>query len=352
MGTLTKPTTVIVQRSAGAWSAPISQLGVSNHVSAPGCQHVSLRVSGAWEYRYSTPTITGTAAGGNAASGASPNGTASVSLSASTGGDNSGSLAVSWAYFDGDAGCTITSGGNTLTPTISRPFTGVGNGSTSGAVSARFQPTVTDNLTGAIYVGDPVSTGNLSWTNTIPSFTAHTDTIRSGTNGYSGTEVVPAGAVSLTIKRVGGGGAGGVANFNIGRGDNDGGQGGGSGALTTLTIALSGDAGKSISWTLGAGGTSEWPTIGGTTTTTGTLTNGSVSGSAVGGAGGASGGNFAAGAGFGGSPGGNNGIDGGEESGGAGGAGPLGDGYGQGGNGGPDGGGDPGIDGELLFIWS
>lgn len=225
-----------------------------------------------------------------------------------------------------------------------RDFSGVANGTTSGTASGSFRLWVYDDVTGASGYAD--FTVNLAWQNTIPSFSPHTNTYRSG----SGTEFVPAGATTLTIRRVGGGGGGGNAVFNVPLGDYKGGNGGGSGAYSTQTIAISpSDYGAPIYWSVGAG-SSGWPNIGAPSSTTGALAAGSVNGSIPGGAGGAAGAQVVAGAGVGGSPNGNNGTSGGNGTAGAGGAAVYG-GWGKGGNGGYPGGGAAGDAGTISFEW-
>jgi hypothetical protein len=219
-------------------------------------------------------------------------------------------------------------------PTVALDFTGVANGSSSVSGSATFRCTETDNITGAQVYSD-VTVGPFTWTNDIPAFTAHTNTYNSAS---SGTENVPAGAVSLTIKVVGAGGGGGASSYDISSGDYTDGEKGGDGGVTSVTRAIApGDVGAPIFWSVGAG-SALWPSVSGSSNTSGSVAAGTCALSATGGSGGVNGSTgHTTGSGTKGTP--NNAL--------------LGDGYGLGGDGGTGGGGSStGADGEVIFIWS
>lgn len=299
-----------------------------------------------WIWAYSTPDVTVSGGGAATGSGASGAGSAYVQAFAADGGVHSPNYRYDWSYVSGDGAITPDNAVNHYNPIFSRAFSGVANGSTSAGVSAVWRCTITDTDTGAQAYAD-ITIGPLAWQNTIPSFSPHTNTYTAG----SGTEYVPAGATSLTIRRIGGAGGGGNGVYNSGLGDYKGGNGGGSGAYTAQTIAIApGDASAPIYWSVGAG-VSLWPNTGGTSSTTGSVAAGSVNGNAPGGTGGASGAAVVAGSSTGGSPNGNNGTNGSLGVAGVGGASPYG-GYGKGGDGGYPGGGAVGGNGAIIFEWS
>ena len=283
--------------------------------------------------------------GARTGSGASGSGTVSIDAYVTAGGVHSGNLSRKWKRSGTDNGFVIDDD-TAVHPGWSKNFTGVANGSTSAGLSESWYCEVTDIDTGAVYQTDAITIGPLAWQNTTPAFSAHTNTYTSG----SGTEYVPPGAATLTIRRVGGAGGGGNGVYNSGLGDYKGGNGGGSGAYTTQTIAIApGDWNAPIYWAVGAG-VSLWPNIGGTSSTTGYVAAGSVSGNAPGGTGGASGATVVAGSSKGGTPNGNDGTNGSLGAHGNGGASPYG-GYGKGGDGGYPGGGQLGGDGAIIFEW-
>lgn len=300
-----------------------------------------------WIWEYSTPSATLSGGGAASTSNGTGSGTPSGTATATPGGVNSGNLGYQWFRAGGSPSNFTLS--NTLTAVLgySYAFSGVGNGVTSTQPAETVYCIVTDLDTGAQYQTGNIVIGPLSHTNTTPAFSAHTNTYTAG----SGTEYVPAGATSLTIRRIGGAGGGGNGVYNSGLGDYKGGNGGGSGAYTAQTIAIApGDASAPIYWSVGAG-VSLWPNTGGTSSTTGSVAAGSVNGNAPGGTGGASGAAVVAGSSTGGSPNGNNGTNGSLGVAGVGGASPYG-GYGKGGDGGYPGGGAVGGNGAIIFEWS
>lgn len=335
MGSLLRPTTEVFSRVAGAWVLTDAMAGYSGGVR--GALDVSARVLGGWLMRYSTPDVTASGGGAAGAHGASASGTPSVQVFATPGGVDSGSRAFSWAYLSGDVGIAFAAGSlpTDKNPTIKRDITGVANGTTSGGVSAVIRCTMTDTITGAQVYSD-VTVGPFTWTNDIPAFTPHTNAHRIG--GTSGTENVPAGATSLTIKVIGAGGGGGGSSYDVSSGEFSDGETGGDGGVTSITRAIApGDVGAPIFWSVGAG-SALWPSVGDTSSTSGSVAAGSCALAATGGSGGVNGfTGHTSGSGTKGSP--NNAL--------------LGDGYGVGGPGGT--GGDPssvGADGEVLFIWT
>jgi hypothetical protein len=108
-------------------------------------------------------------------------------------------------------------------------------------------------------------------------FTPVTNTYTSG----SGNEIVPTGALSLTITVVGAGGTGGSSYVDFGSDIyNSGGGGGGAGYSTITRAVASGDWGTTIAYSVGTSG-------GVDSTTTGSIAAGAVS--LTGGGGGAGG---------------------------------------------------------------
>lgn len=341
MGQLLNPTTKAFGKDAVGMKLAKSAFG-RDAVAMKPAKEIWAKGADGWKRTYSTPTGTLSGGGPDARALAGGTGRAAVSVTATPGGVNSGNLSYVFTRSGGGNNYNYSASGNVL---LAYYDFAVANGQTQSLPSEQVYCDITDLDTGAVYRTDNITVGPLSMTNTTPAFTPHTNTYTSG----SGTEYVPAGATTLTIRRVGGGGGGGNGIYNSGTGITKGGNGGGSGAYTPQTIAIApGDAGAPIYWSVGAG-TSGWPNIGGTSATTGSVVAGSVSGSAVGGAGGASGAQSVAGAGVGGNPNGNNGTSGGNDVAGNGGASPYG-GYGKGGNG-SLGGGSAGGAGAIIFEW-
>jgi hypothetical protein len=126
----------------------------------------------------------------------------------------------------------------------------------------------------------------LSLVNTGASNSGVTRIYTSGT----ATETVPAGYNTLTIEAWGGTGGGGGSYYNGGTGQSGGGGGGGSGAYSRTTVSVTGLAGDTLNYSVGAAG-SAGGAVGGTggngsasTVTSGTLSITSMS--AAGGTGG------------------------------------------------------------------
>lgn len=221
--------------------------------------HVYEKIAGTWVCIYSvlTSSVNSGAGASAAGSGASTSGTSTTSaVSTGTSGNASG-LTYSWAYLSGDGSITC-SASTSATPTFSRAFTGVGNGTTSGAITGTWRCTITETSSGATTTADCAL--SFTWQNTIPAFTAHNDDFQ--TPGSS-TVAVPAGAVQLVIEVWGGGGNGG--HGATGSNDHQGG-GGSAGGYVKHIIALSSDSGKTVSYT-----------VGGNSSVSATLTNGSPS---------------------------------------------------------------------------
>jgi hypothetical protein len=331
MGTLLKPTTKgkRMPGSAGAGvNLTFAKIRNPANTAWIDASFIYRRNAGntAWVMEYSTPS--GALSGGGPASTSNGTGagTPSVSATATPGGVNSGNLSYSWQHSSGPNNYSYA---NTTTAIItgSYAFTGVGNGVTSSLAAEAVYCIVTDNDTGAQYSTDPITIGPFSHTNTTPAFSAHTNSYFSS----SGTEYVPAGATSLTVKVIGGGAPGGQ-----GRGfgsDQGGGGGGGSGDIETVTRAIApGDVGAPIYWSVAAASTGD------TSSTTGSVAAGSLALTAPGGLRG----DIGSGGGGGG-------------AGGNGGAGPDGDSYGAGGKGGNALGSAAGVagnGGKVVFIWT
>lgn len=297
-----------------------------------------------WIWEFSKPTAVLSGGGARTGSGASGSGTVSIDAYVTAGGVHSGNLSRKWKRSGTDNGFVIDDD-TAVHPGWSKNFTGVANGSTSAGLSESWYCEVTDIDTGAVYQTDAITIGPLAWQNTTPAFSAHTNTYTSG----SGTEYVPYGSSSLTLKVGGGGGGGGNGWGGV---DPGGGGGGGSGDYETVTRAISpSDWGAPIYWTVGAGST----TTGGTSSTTGTVTAGSVALSAPGGARGTSGSGGGGTGGAGGAPNGVAGSAGGSGGAGAGGNGGVKAGAGTGGKGGNASGsqaGASGTNGQVEFDWT
>ncbi len=97
MGTLTKPTTLAKVMPGGGntgTNLTFAKYRNAGNTAWIDCGFIKRRDSGntAWIWEYSTPDVTAGVSGTGAGSGASPNGTATRSLSASPGGVNSGTL--------------------------------------------------------------------------------------------------------------------------------------------------------------------------------------------------------------------------------------------------------------------
>lgn len=280
MGLLIRPTTKVVARDSGAWSGATPLAAGASGGGTIAAKLISARVGGVWAMRYSTPTGVLSGGGANAASGASSAGRAQVNATATPGGENSGNLSYSWQ----SGGSLQYLNANTATITAYFDFTGVANGSTSAAqTNSTLYCIITDNETGAQWQTSTITVGPLTWTNTIPAFSAHNTLCR--TPG-SGTEYVPAGATSLTIKVAAAGGGGGGSSYDIPTGDFLDGEAGGDGGVTSVTRAISpSDWNTPIYWTVGAGA-GVYPAIGGASSVTGAVAAGSLNLSTTGGVGG------------------------------------------------------------------
>lgn len=78
-------------------------------------------------------------------------------------------------------------------------------------------------------------------------------TIRIYTTSGTASETIPAGVTSCTIEVFGGGGGGGTG-VNLGGGSNSAGGGGGSGGYARTVVSVSGSAGLTMQYTVGAAG--------------------------------------------------------------------------------------------------
>lgn len=174
------------------------------------------------------------------------------------------------------------------------------------------------------------------------SFSPHTDPFNSG----FGNVTIPAGAASLTITRLAGGGGGAPGTFDIPTGDVRGGGGGGEGGHNTQTIAIaSSDWNNPIAYVVGAG--ASYPSTGASSSTTGSVNAGSVSSTVTGGVSGTAANSLGNPGGAGGSPSGAAGGSGSANVGGTGG------GTNGGAGGATSGGGQsPGGAGLVSFAWS
>ena len=292
---------------------------------------------GSWIPRYSV--LSASASGGSHTdSGASSSGTASVVAGVNTVSGSYATVSYVWTRLSGSQ---ISCSANIATPTWSCPFTGVANGTTSGTVSESFRVTITDDNTGATTTAD--ITINLAWQNTIPAFSGQTDPFY---GPASGTINPPAGANTVRIYIVGGGGDGGSGNFI----DTESMYGGGGGASGARAVWF----GSAQSFTYSAGGPRTGSSVSGIASASAGGNGSSAFGTNVGH--GNPGGNTASGGNESNDPGngGGSGAGGNDGSGGGGGAGqstPLGD-FGAGGNGGSSGSsGDDGQQGAIVFVW-
>jgi hypothetical protein len=239
MGTPIRYTTKFSGRLGGTWrtaNAVYARLGGTwRH-----CRYVYVKLNGSWVGVYSTPDVTISGGGSAGMSGASSSGQAYVYAIANLGGTHSGSISYSWANIGGNA--IQCSNAGIANPYFYYDFVGVPNGTTSGPVSATFRCTITDTLTGAQSYAD-VTIGNLTWQNTIPAFSGHTDKI---TSLGGGSVNRPTGANSVTIYAIAYGGQGG-GGFNGGGEPSYGGGGGGGGGR----MVWSGAASSSYSYMVG-----------------------------------------------------------------------------------------------------
>lgn len=341
MGTLVQPSTHIKRKLSNTNVAHVQRRSSASWI---GASFVKRRSAGAWVWLYSTPDVN--AGGGGAAtdSGASTNGTTSVGLTATPGGNRSGSDSFAWSYVSGDAGISLDNI-NAQNPNAARDFTGVSNGTTSAGVTAVWEVTLTDLQSGA-QVTSQVTVGPLAWQNTIPSFSPFTQTF---TGGQSGSVPVPNGATRLTLTMVAGGGWEGGSHFVVSTGDYWGGGGGGSGGYNVWSVPISaGDWGASINYAVGQAGQN----VNGSNATNSTVSGWITESVTAGGRGGdASGAGVPGTGGVAGAPNGNPGGAGSDNRGGDPGASPY-AGYGQGNTGMADTFTSDGTDGVILFDWS
>jgi hypothetical protein len=271
-----------------------------------------------WICRYSVLSAS-SSGGSHTDSGTSSSGTASVVAGVTGVSGNAGSLSYIWSRLSGSL---IGASANIAQPTWSYAFSGVANGTTSSTVSESFRCTITDGQTGAAATQD--ITVSLAWQNTIPAFSGSENDV---TTLGPGSINPPAGANTVTVYIVAGGGRGGSGQFLDG--DHEyGGGGGGSGDIVTW-------AGAAQSFSYSVGGTRSNSFVNGIGTASAGVDGGNADG--------------ADGAG------GNDGTSGSGGIGGAGGGGrstPAGT-YGAGGNGGnPFEGGHDGQQGVIVFVWS
>ena len=170
--------------------------------------------AGTWKGIYSVLSVTGTSNVSHGSSGASSSGGDSGSGGVTGVSGNIGSLSYSWSYLSGD-GVIVPDNSAAATPTWSRSFSGVANG-TSSSASASWRCTITDAQTGATTTAD-ISIG-LQWTNTIPAFTFQRNPFPGPTSpgANSGICNAPAGANTVRIYIIGGGGQGGSGIFQDG----------------------------------------------------------------------------------------------------------------------------------------
>jgi len=228
-----------------------------NGSSFQPAKYVYVHNGSGWVGAYSVLSVTSTTNASGSNSGASSSGSASGGGSISVSG-NIGSLTYFWAYLSGDASI-LCSNAAAQSPTFSRPFSGVGDG-TSSNITGSWRCTVTDGQTGATVAGD-ISIW-LTWQNTTSGggFSPFTSTFDSG----SGNETVPTGSSQLVVTLYGRGGAGG--NWP---GDGGSAGGGGGGAYCNKTIAVSaGNWGQSLAYVVGNS------SVSGTLTGTLTASNG------------------------------------------------------------------------------
>lgn len=335
------------RRPPGSWQYASTVYGkrAGNWLAA---RYVYARSGGVWRGVYSVLSATMNGNIAHTGSGASSSGTASAAGGVTGVSGNIGGVSYGWSRISSYQGIEPNNSG-IAQPTWSRSFSGVSNGTTSGAVAETWQCTITDGDTGA------TTTRNyqieFAWQNTLSAFTPFTQYFTSGSSSVG----TPAGAGFLTIRVVGGGAQGG-AGFNDGMGTEFFGGGASGAGQAIKTISPSGTYSYSVGSTglgLSQGGTSSVSGAGVSMYATGGYPGQSASGGGAGGAqnavGGASGGdaNYSGNAGY-------SGYEGGSAGGAGAGGGPYNGGnyYGRGGQGGgPFTGGEWGTDGIVIFEW-